>query len=319
MEDVSGMMEDVYRFCKESFKQIIAGSCGGILLVFAGHPMDTIKTRMQINNPKHPLYSSTLDCVKKIYRKEGVRGFYSGLQAPLILVTPVNAVIFSSYALSLAIFKCDPQEVDKCSYVTVCNAGILSGFVTAIVNCPAERIKCLLQVPDCKYKGFMDCTRKIYQAGGIQSIFRGMIPTFLREMPGSGMYFVVYEMLRRNSADWFGLQCESMATLLAGGMAGVLFWATGIPGDVVKSIVQTMPEEKVITSRGLTRRIAKKIYLREGLRGFFKGAAPVFLRAFPSNAAAFFGYVYTMKLFNEMNWDGDDFDWENSQYFEEID
>jgi solute carrier family 25 carnitine/acylcarnitine transporter 20/29 len=36
--------------------------------------------------------------------------------------------------------------------------------------------------------------------------------------------------------------------------------------------------------------VARQIHANEGLRGFYRGLAPCFIRAFPSNACAFFVY-----------------------------
>lgn len=45
------------------------------------HPADLVKTRMQLLGPKVKL--STVTVVKRIVKKEGIKGFYSGLSASL--------------------------------------------------------------------------------------------------------------------------------------------------------------------------------------------------------------------------------------------
>jgi solute carrier family 25 carnitine/acylcarnitine transporter 20/29 len=42
--------------------------------------------------------------------------------------------------------------------------------------------------------------------------------------------------------------------------------------------------------------VAKQIYVRDGLRGFFRGLGPTFLRTFPANASALFVYEETMRI-----------------------
>lgn len=56
-------------------KEFFAGGFGGICLVASGHPLDTIKVRLQ-TMPKpgpgqEPLYKGTFDCAKKTVAKEG--------------------------------------------------------------------------------------------------------------------------------------------------------------------------------------------------------------------------------------------------------
>lgn len=56
-------------------KELFAGGFGGICLVASGHPLDTIKVRLQ-TMPKpmagqEPLYKGTFDCAKKTIAREG--------------------------------------------------------------------------------------------------------------------------------------------------------------------------------------------------------------------------------------------------------
>ena len=64
-------------------------------------------------------------------------------------------------------------------------AGMVAGVFSTVVMAPGERIKCLLQVQaaggaDAKYKGPIDCARQLFREGGIRSIYRGTMATFLR-------------------------------------------------------------------------------------------------------------------------------------------
>lgn len=58
----------------EQLKEMAAGGVGGACLVFVGHPLDTIKVRIQtmvIKPGEAPPYTSALDCARKIVAKEG--------------------------------------------------------------------------------------------------------------------------------------------------------------------------------------------------------------------------------------------------------
>jgi solute carrier family 25 carnitine/acylcarnitine transporter 20/29 len=60
---------------KQTFKELFAGSVGGITQVLTGQPFDTVKVRLQ-TQPTPPIYSGVSDCVKKIASQEGPFGFY---------------------------------------------------------------------------------------------------------------------------------------------------------------------------------------------------------------------------------------------------
>ena len=76
-----------------AIKDVVAGTIGGITTVLVGHPLDTIKVRLQTNTE----YSSMLQCVRATLAKEGLSGFYSGMSSPLAGEALFNAVQFLSY------------------------------------------------------------------------------------------------------------------------------------------------------------------------------------------------------------------------------
>jgi len=132
----------------------------------------------------------------------------------------------------------------------------------------------------------------------MRSIFKGSVATLLRDVPGSMAYFGAYEMFK-----WLltpeGSSPNSLnpfAVLVAGGMAGVANWVIAIPPDVLKSRYQAAPEG---TYRGLGH-VLSVLLKEEGVKGLFKGVAPAMLRAFPANAACFFGVEASLKLMNSL-------------------
>jgi solute carrier family 25 (mitochondrial carnitine/acylcarnitine transporter), member 20/29 len=77
-------------------------------------------------------------------------------------------------------------------------------------------------------------------------------------------------------------------------------WCSIYPIDVIKSKIQTdcFSKEKRKYSSSLD--CAKKIYAKEGIRGFFKGFGPCILRAGPVNASSFVAFELAIKLFDDL-------------------
>ncbi|XP_032405251.1 mitochondrial carnitine/acylcarnitine carrier protein isoform X3 [Xiphophorus hellerii] len=183
-------------------KNFFAGGFGGVCLVFAGHPLDTIKVRLQTQPKPKPgeslLYAGTLDCFKKTLAKEGVKGLYKGMAAPIIGVTPMFAVCFFGFGLGKKLQQRTPDDI--LTYPQLFAAGMLSGVFTTAIMTPGERIKCLLQIQassgKVKYAGPMDCVKQLYKESGIRGIYKGTALTLMRDVPASGMYFMSYEWLK---------------------------------------------------------------------------------------------------------------------------
>lgn len=280
-------------------QNFIAGGVGGACAVLVGHPFDTVKVRLQtmsIRQGQKPQFTGALDCARQTVYNEGFFALYKGMAAPLVGVSPLFAVFFGGTAIGKWLQQNDKNE--KLTFVQNFNAGALAGVFTTVVMVPGERIKCILQVQSmneqpAKYSGPVDVVKKLYKEGGIRSIYRGTGATLLRDIPASGAYISVYEYLK----DWFSggerHKLTPMATLLAGGFAGIANWSVCIPADVMKSRLQTAPEGKYPDGiRGVFREIMRE----EGPRALFRGFTPVMLRAFPANAACFSGLEITMAL-----------------------
>jgi len=76
-----------------ALKSFLSGGFGGMCLVAAGHPLDLIKVRLQTSTA----YSSTFDCARQTIARDGLRGLYRGMAAPLLGITPMYAVCFWGY------------------------------------------------------------------------------------------------------------------------------------------------------------------------------------------------------------------------------
>merc|ERR1740131_344818 len=280
-------------------KDFLAGGFGGVCLVAAGHPLDTIKVRLQTQSVSNPLYKGTWDCCVKTVKAEGFLGLYKGMAAPLLGVTPMFAVCFLGFGIGKKLQQTSPDQ--KLTAVQLFNAGMLSGVFTTAIMTPGERIKCLLQVQAAgtgpqRFSGPMDVVKQLYKEGGVRSIYKGTCATLLRDVPASGMYFMTYEWLKTALApEGKEGELSPLRTLVAGGFAGMFNWAVAIGPDVLKSRLQTAPEGKY--PNGI-RGVFVEIMRTEGPAALFRGLTPVMLRAFPANAACFLGYEVAIKALN---------------------
>uniref|UniRef100_A0A1I7XP13 SLC25A22 n=1 Tax=Heterorhabditis bacteriophora TaxID=37862 RepID=A0A1I7XP13_HETBA len=56
-----------------------AGCIGGAAGVLAGHPLDTVKVRLQIQSHGAKVYRGTWHCFRTIIEKEGFKGLYKDI------------------------------------------------------------------------------------------------------------------------------------------------------------------------------------------------------------------------------------------------
>jgi len=293
---------------ESGLKSFLSGGIGGTCLVLVGHPLDLVKVRMQALPASST--SSTFSMLQSTLAKEGIRGLYRGVSAPIFAVAPVFAVCFWGFDMGKRIVRHYNAENNNnnntdLSVAQLCFAGGFSAMPTTLLMAPSERIKCLLQIQQNdkvkKYSGMIDCAVKIYRRGGIRSLFKGTGATLLRDVPGSVAYFGVYETLKREIMKYQGIdsasELSSSAVLVAGGIAGTATWVVAIPADVLKSRYQTAPDGQYRNLYHVFHHLVKQ----EGYSALFKGIRPALLRAFPANAACFYGMEVSRILLSFMD------------------
>jgi len=95
------------------------------------------------------------------------------------------------------------------------------------------------------------------------------------------------------SSTLSGSDISTTAVLLAGGLAGCANWLVALPFDVLKTRTQ-QSDTSTTSSLALVRTLIQT----DGIKGLYRGLLPALLRAFPANAACFYGMEFSRKLLN---------------------
>lgn len=254
-------------------KDLTAGTVGGIANLVVGHPFDTIKVKLQ-SQPSPapgqlPKYAGAFDTVKQTVAAEGPRGLYKGMGAPLATVAAFNALLFTVRGQMETLLRSEPGAPLTVKQQVVAGAG--AGLAVSFLACPTELIKCRLQAQSSLAeagavsgvalpKGPMDVARHVMRDAGVKGLFKGIVPTMGREIPGNAIMFGVYEAVKQYMAggrDTSGLGQGSL--ILAGGLAGGALWLTVYPTDVVKSVIQVDDYKKPRYSGSIDARDRKSV------------------------------------------------------------
>ncbi|CAH2046160.1 unnamed protein product [Thlaspi arvense] len=294
----------------DAAKDLASGTVGGAAQLIVGHPFDTIKVKLQSQPAptpgQPPRFTGAIDAVKQTVAAEGPKGLYKGMGAPLATVAAFNAVLFTVRGQMEGLLRSEAGVPLTISQQFVCGAG--AGFAVAFLACPTELIKCRLQaqggalagtsttgsvVAAVKYGGPMDVARHVLRSeGGARGLFKGLLPTFAREVPGNATMFAAYEGFKRFLAG--GSDTSSLgqgSLIMAGGVAGASFWGIVYPTDVVKSVLQVDDYKNPKYSGSMDA--FRKILKAEGVKGLYKGFGPAMARSVPANAACFLAYEMT--------------------------
>ena len=79
--------------------QLTSGATAGFVEIILMHPLDVVKTRLQLQRnvaKGHPefteVYSGIFDCFKKMCKSEGVLSLWKGIIPPIFVEAPKRSV-----------------------------------------------------------------------------------------------------------------------------------------------------------------------------------------------------------------------------------
>lgn len=213
------------------------------------------------------------------------------MSSPLACLAFVNAIVFGVYgSMNESLKKRNAIYGEETSLTKVKRefiAGTVSGVAQCLITCPMELVKCRMQVYSASSVSsitMIETVRRIRKQDGrmLRGLYRGMVPTLLRDAPAFGIYFSSFQYL----LDLQEGTPSQGSLLMAGGIAGTLSWLLIYPIDVIKTRMQ-IDGDKYGYSIGKCCRSM----LRESCgdwKIFFKGFTPTLIRAFPVNAVTFY-------------------------------
>lgn len=282
-------------------KDIVAGCARGIAQVCVGHPLDTIKVRLQTQGPGSMAYSGVTDCFKKTLAAEGFFGFYKGASSPIGMAALYSAVLFLAYGQTKRFLS--SGSGNELGFHQQVAAGVCTGFAASFIESPMDLFKSKMQVQNQKisqellvYRHAFDAARQIYLHNGVPGLFRGLSATMCRNIPGTAIYFYVYEATRSVLGP-----PTTISIMISGGIGGMAFWTSVYPFDVIKSSLQADTVNKTSRKYGGVVHCAKTIFANEGFRGFYKGFKACLIRSFPVNACSFLAYEHARKYLSGFN------------------
>ncbi|XP_057715619.1 mitochondrial basic amino acids transporter isoform X2 [Corythoichthys intestinalis] len=176
--------------------QFLAGASAGAIQCVICCPMELAKTRMQMQGTgekksKRKMYKNSLDCLLRIYNKEGIRGINRGMVTTLLRETPGFGVYFLAYDVLTRQLGCEPEDpylIPKLLF-----AGGMSGIASWISTYPVDVIKSRLQADGVggvhRYGGIADCVRQSVRKEGWRVFTRGLTSTLLRAFPVNATTF----------------------------------------------------------------------------------------------------------------------------------
>ena len=171
----------------------------GVLTAFMTNPIWVIKTRMLSTSSGHTgAYTSMFDGTQRIYRADGIWGFYRGL-VPSLFGVSHGALQFMAYEQMKKYRRASMKIPDKgLSNMDFLTYSALSKIIAGSATYPYQVIRARLQTYDAEktYRSARDVVRQIWTKEGMPGFYKGLGPNLLRVVPSNCVTFLVYENAR---------------------------------------------------------------------------------------------------------------------------
>lgn len=288
---------------RPEWRPFAAGLVAGTGNVLFGHPLDTLKVRVQVRLTSGASAST-------------LRGVYAGVAGPLLTLPFLAGLNFgiydatrqrlttwwpallSSAATSSAAVKATAQHTkhgpheSASGLVCIWASGVTSGWMLCNLTCPMTNVKVQQQTAGVSLS-LAQCARR----AGVRGLFRGYVPHAVMESIGRGWYMVGFVSSKRFFCiDTPGQQAADLwKRVVCGSFGGALAWVMAYPADVIRN--RMMGDWKRERYEG-TRDCARKIFEEEGVRGFWRGFHYTLLRAIPVAAVTLPVYDMTLNALN---------------------
>jgi len=273
--------------------------CGGLAAMVAESftfPMDTAKTRLQIQGTSVQ-YKGAFHTIRTVISEEGILALYKGLSPALLRQAVYGTIKFGMYYTAKDVYFALYPNNPESNIVNLCCA-IFAGSVSSAIANPTDLVKVRMQAKSLETYGnllsvFVDIKRK----EGVVGLWRGVCPTAQRSGLVAGVQLPVYDWTRlqlaRRAIVPEGACCNLTASLLAGLSA----CAASNPVDVIRT--RLMVQRKFL--KGGKHNPGNKIYTSsfeccvstvrsEGFAALYKGFLPSFGRMGPWNVVFFLVY-----------------------------
>ena len=277
--------------------RFVGGAIAGSSAAIATYPLDLLRTRVMVGSPH-------MGVVSTFGKAFAASSLYSGLSPTLVGLTVTWSIYFSAYDGAKGYVKrtfpwLSPDAVHM-------GSAVAAGILTDVVAAPIWVIKVRMQTQgmdgrSLAYPSITSSFRSILANEGIKGLYKGLLPTLLG-VSHVAIQFPVYERLkewlRKDDGGGKALPLEAHKVMLASAFSKVLASTATFPHERLRVYAQD--------NRGapLTlRSLVSKIWVEEGVLGFYRGMGVNLLRVVPSCVISF--TIYELFIHYVGVWDDD--------------
>ena len=249
---------------------------GGISCVFTvnfTHPIELVKTRMQVSgNGLVQVFSSTL-------KNEGVGAFWKGIAFAWGREASYASIKLGAYAPVRDAIGAGGKDAPFCMKFL---AGAITGGVGSVIGNPFDVMKTLAQSNQGKSESLMTSVRKMYHDQGVSGFFRGVEANVMRACVLNATKMGCYDISKGYVVNATGWSRKDIKTVFcSASVAGLAMTITVSPWDRIRTQLMNQPTDRKIYS-GFFDCLSKTV-AEGGVLSLWRGFIPIWARFAPTS------------------------------------
>ena len=254
------------------FRNIGAAGCSAVITVTGIHPIDVVKTRLQISNTDN---RGIMGTVKTILSKEGIPAFWKGIGAAWMREASYTSLRLGLYG---PIKKVMNVKKDS-NFIMKFAAGSLAGIIGSFVGNPFDVLKTRLMSMESKTTpSMLQLAASLYKTEHIPGFYRGLQANMLRACVLNGTKMGCYDQIS-GYIKQTEMISEGLPTQFVSAFGAGFFMATTVaPFDMIRTQLMNQPTK---IYKGFFD-CGSKIIIQRGFGGLYAGFVPIWARFAPT-------------------------------------
>ena len=276
------------------------------------YPLDTVRYRLQVEDPEKRQALSTFKLLKQLMTEEGFESLYCGIVPVLQSLCISNFVYFYTFHCLKAI----RNRLTKSPSTQVGDLliGMIAGAVNVLTTTPVwvvnTRLKMFVkstsdnsrlngseQAVERPYNNLIQGLWYILRTEGVQGLWSGALPSLML-ISNPALQFMAYESLKRRFVH-IPAQTSAVKYFLIGAMAKMFATVLTYPLQLVQTQQRhgkEKPGDGANGAKPTMTQIFVRIWSKYGIKGVFRGLEAKLMQTVMTAALMFMIYEKTVKF-----------------------
>ena len=177
-------------------KNISAAGISAVITVTGIHPIDVVKTRLQVSSKETRNYSSLgiTGTIKTIAKEEGIQAFWKGISAAWLREASYTSLRLGLYTPIKQVMGVNNQS----NFLMKFTAGSLAGAIGSLVGNPFDVVKTRMMTFEGKNAAtFSSTIKNIYALENVSGLYKGLQANLMRACVLNGTKMACYDEIKQ--------------------------------------------------------------------------------------------------------------------------